>query len=153
MIYDQAHEHPLPGQRLGRVGEFGKDSDDPHGAQPVPVVYNLDRANVVLSKVEPASAWADMNLHKPLIDIDMPAKLIPSSTPGHFHLYIDKTMHWDDYRLLLVSLHRCGVISTGYLETTLVRGYTTLRLPWVKKGDAPPPVETAAERMAAPHDH
>ena len=31
--------------------------------------------------------------HTIMLDIDMAARLVESSTPGHFHLYIDKELH------------------------------------------------------------
>lgn len=31
-------------------------------------------------------------LHAPILDIDVPVDLVPSTTPGHSHLYIDFTV-------------------------------------------------------------
>jgi len=138
-----AHENPMPSQQLGRVIQFEEDSDQPH-ATPVPKVDTLDEANVILSKVKSghgAGFSTPMDSHKVLIDIDLPVKLFDSSTPGHHHLYIDKEISWADYRLLLIALERCGIIQRGYLEAALKRGHTTLRLPWVKKYDPPPPLK------------
>ena len=72
-------------------------------------------------------------LHRPVLDIDIPARLIPSSTPGHHHLYLDVDMPWDKYEALLKALADAGVIEQGYLLAALDRGATFVRLPWVGK--------------------
>lgn len=71
--------------------------------------------------------------HKPVLDIDFPAALLPSSTTGHYHLYLDKEVPWDDYVELLTSLAKCGIIEQGYADVSIERGHTAVRLPWVKK--------------------
>lgn len=71
--------------------------------------------------------------HSVMLDIDIPAKLIPSSTEGHSHLYIDKEMSWREYRKLLRALMKAGIIEKGYYEVSVKRKATHLRLPWVKK--------------------
>lgn len=73
--------------------------------------------------------------HKPVLDIDMPVKAIPSSTPGHFHLYIDKEMSWDDYVKLMKVMAEVGILEEGYVNASISREYSACRLPWVKKGD------------------
>lgn len=71
--------------------------------------------------------------HRPVIDIDIPARLIPSSTPGHAHLYLDVDLSWKTYLKLLEALNEAGVIETGYLLASEMRQATQVRLPWVKK--------------------
>ena len=71
--------------------------------------------------------------HRPLLDIDFPATVIPSSTEGHCHLYIDKELEWKDYKKLLNVLADLGIIEHGYRGASLARGYSALRLPWIKK--------------------
>lgn len=72
-------------------------------------------------------------LHRPLLDIDFPVKVIPSTTPGHYHLYIDKPMTLERYERLLDCLSDANIIEYGYAQASIDRGYTALRLPWVKK--------------------
>lgn len=72
-------------------------------------------------------------LHRPLLDIDFPAVVIPSTTEGHCHLYIDKEMPWKDYKKLLNVLADLDIIEHGYRGASLARGYSALRLPWIKK--------------------
>lgn len=71
--------------------------------------------------------------HRPLLDIDFPAVVIPSTTPGHGHLYIDKELSWKDYKKLLNLFADLGIIEHGYRGASLARGYSALRLPWIKK--------------------
>lgn len=71
--------------------------------------------------------------HMPCIDIDMPVRVYPSSTLGHFHLYIDKEMSWWKYKQLLRALVRAGIVEKGYYRASVHRKATHLRLPWVRK--------------------
>jgi hypothetical protein len=87
-----------------------------------------DEANLITSKV-----LGNDQLHKVVLDVDIPARLIPSSTEGHFHLYIDKQIPWDNYVDLLGALAECGIIEAGYANASVERGYTAARLPWIKK--------------------
>lgn len=73
-------------------------------------------------------------LHAPVLDIDMPAFLVPSSTPGHSHLYIDRAMTWRQYKRLLKTMASVGVLEKGYVKASLARGHSDVRVPWLKKG-------------------
>ena len=75
----------------------------------------------------------EWQMHRPMLDLDFPATLIPSTTEGHFHLYLDKPMTWRKYKRLLRALGEAGIIEHGYMQASLERGYSSLRLPWVKK--------------------
>lgn len=73
-------------------------------------------------------------LHRPVLDIDFDARLVPSSTPGHFHLYLDGlALDWERYERLLEALTAAGVIGEGNLHWAKVRGETLVRLPHVRK--------------------
>lgn len=130
-------ELPLAGQVLGHVEVFTGSEDGSLGA-PVPEVETLDEANVITSKVASTANWMSP-LHKVVIDVDMPVTLVPSSTPGHFHLYIDHLLSWSSYKELLLALVNAGIIQQGYFDSSIMRGHTTLRLPWIKKEDEPKP--------------
>jgi hypothetical protein len=71
--------------------------------------------------------------HTIMLDLDVPATLIPSTTPGHSHLYIDVPLEWSKYKILLDALAEAGVIELGYASASKARGFSSLRLPWVKK--------------------
>lgn len=78
-------------------------------------------------------APSDFQMHRPILDIDFAAELVPSTTKGHFHLYLDKPMTWKQYKKLLGVLAEVGVIEHGYAQASIERGYSSTRLPWVKK--------------------
>jgi len=99
--------------------------------------------------------------HYLLLDIDVPAWLVPSSTPGHSHLYVktDKPIQWENLQRLLIALALCGVLEDGYVMASLDRESTTLRLPWVRKvpepippwrADDPPVPQPLTERRSPP---
>lgn len=90
------------------------------------VAAPLSESNLVCSDM------AD-GLHRPILDVDMDAMLIPSSTPGHHHLYIDKPMSWEDYRKLLDVMAEVGILEPGYVSVAKKRKRTQVRTPWTKK--------------------
>ena len=92
---------------------------------------DLAEAQVIISRI------GDTNRHKPVLDIDFPAHLQPSSTPGHYHLYLDKELTWDKYQRLIVALADAGIIEDGYASASMARKYTATRLPWIKKDTEP----------------
>jgi hypothetical protein len=83
-------------------------------------------ANIVSSLCEDGS-------HMPTLDIDHPALLEPSSTPGHYHLFLDVPMSWRAYRRLLRALYRGGVIGRNAYWRSLDRGASFVRPPGVVK--------------------
>lgn len=85
-------------------------------------------ANVIASELADRPGW-----HTVMLDLDLPARLVPSSTPGHSHLYIDAAVPWDKYAALLRALADADVIEDGYANASIVRGHTALRLPWISK--------------------
>lgn len=92
-----------------------------------------DQANLVSSNVP-----GKEGVHAPVLDLDLPAKLVPSSTPGHHHLYIDIEVEQDKYWNLLDALADCGIIERGYANASKRKGGTFVRVPgvikpWVKK--------------------
>lgn len=120
---------PMPGQVLQAVDDL--DSYDAASGRWDTI--DMDQAKVTTSMIAQSGLPLLPVMHKPVLDLDMPCKLIPSSTPGHFHLYIDQAMSWDAYRALLHALAAAGLIEQGYLNASLARGHTAVRLPWVQK--------------------
>lgn len=53
--------------------------------------------------------------------IRAPIRLIPSSTNGHFHLYIDRPMSWTRYEDLLRALHAWGQINRAWFNSSIDR--------------------------------
>lgn len=86
----------------------------------------------------PREKYEDANLilsttpngkHKPCIDLDLDCALVPSKTPGHYHLYINHDVQWEDYLNLLSAMNRCGIVQQGFLEAARYRKYTACRVP------------------------
>lgn len=84
-------------------------------------------ANLVSSALE-GYPW-----HAPVLDIDFPISVVPSSTPGHHHLYIDAPMGWEAYGKLLRALRDAGILQWGFVENSLNQGQSSVRPPWVRK--------------------
>lgn len=66
-------------------------------------------------------------LHAPAIDLDFPCRLVPSSTSGHYHLYLDRTMSWRQYKRLLRAMLKAGLIEPGFYKIAKIRKQTFLR--------------------------
>lgn len=73
------------------------------------------------------------DMHAPVLDIDIPGEWIESSTPGHHHLYLNVEIPWELYAELLTVMGKCGILEPGYVQASLARKGTFVRLPWVKK--------------------
>jgi hypothetical protein len=107
----------------------------------VPEMPGLENVapNLVSSRLTYGERY-DSSYHSPVLDIDFPARLVPSTTEGHFHLYLDGiTMEWKRYERLLAALAEAGIIEQGYYEASVRRKMTCVRLPHVRK-----PVENEA---------
>jgi hypothetical protein len=136
---DQAvptRKHPMPGQVLMHVENMGNDYEDVPDAEVRTPTTNLDAAMVVTSR----TTW-DAEFHRPVIDLDLPIEVLPSSTPGHHHLFIDAPMSWDAYLALLDALVVAGLVEAGYVKAARHRGHTAVRVPWFRKGDRAPMVD------------
>jgi hypothetical protein len=96
-----------------------------------------DEANLVGSLIE--GARDGVGLHAPVLDLDFPARLVPSTTEGHFHLYLDVPMTWRTYHDLLLALGRAGVLEPNYVAASLARRQTFVRKPGVVKPPEAPP--------------
>lgn len=67
------------------------------------------------------------NTHAPVIDLDLPARLLPSKTEGHYHLYLDVEMDEDDYFKLLKVMAEVGLVEDGYYKASLKKGASFVR--------------------------
>lgn len=133
------------GLRLYRVMDWGNDdSGDKSNNRPEDrrEVNTLDEADVVSSLRDDSSLPGDLDdfdlpstRHALVLDIDHPSWLIPSTSPGHYHLYIDVPEGITDpkWRNLMVALAEAGVIEKGYKGVSLDRGFSCVRMPWVEK--------------------
>jgi len=121
---------PLPGNVLQTVVDLGPEYGNDGRAD----TRDVGAAQVTTSMVD-REGYGDLptRVHRPVLDLDFPAQLVPSSTPGHFHLYLDLEVPHAKYMTLLGALADAGVIEPGYCGASQERGYTAVRLPWVKK--------------------
>jgi hypothetical protein len=106
--------------------------DDDSGQGPVNKDYvdtDYEHANLVTSAI----IGTGRTKHKPLLDIDLPCVLLPSSTEGHFHLFIDKEIPHEKYLVLIHSLEDCGIIEAGIRRQMTDLGRTAVRKPGIKK--------------------
>jgi hypothetical protein len=90
------------------------------------VEWHVEKADVIASLTE-------SGLHAPVLDIDIPHQVFKSTTEGHSHIWFDIPLSWREYKRLLKALTRAGIIEEGYYRASVARGYSAVRLPWVKK--------------------
>lgn len=80
-----------------------------------------------------ALAHQPETFHRPVLDLDFDAALVPSSSAHHHHLYLDKVLTWTQYVKLLDVLAEVGLIEPGYRDASIAREFTAVRLPWIAK--------------------
>lgn len=82
-----------------------------------------------------ASSEAGFGQHRLLLDVDCNHMYVPSSTPGHGHLYFDNLSTWEDTLAALKALATIGIVSQGWVAFAEKNHRILLRKPSVKKGD------------------
>lgn len=112
-------------------------------------VSSIDDANLVSSHVQGLDGF-----HAPVLDLDKSENpvgvcmfignwlrkrgfpntendfvLVPSTSPGHFHLYVDVAIPWETYQLLLLRLGEEGILESGFVGVSLAREATFVRKP------------------------
>jgi hypothetical protein len=85
-------------------------------------------ANLISSKTR-------SDTQRPIIDLDFPHTYVPSNTPGHAHLYLNKEISQWRWFILMVGLYIGGVVDKGGFWWTLRRRSNFVRLPGVLKDD------------------
>lgn len=93
---------------------------------------SLKKANLVTSVVK-STKGKTVETHRLLLDLDFDAALIPSSTPGHNHLYIDKELTKEQVDKVVAVLNEVGILQDGVKNGYNRRGALSLRLPWIDK--------------------
>ena len=120
-----------PERLLYRVASMSEDYD-PNGTETGRhPVERIEEADVIAS-------LASDGMHYPVLDLDFPARLTPSETPGHFHLAIDQAVEWDAYVAVLEALGAAGLLEPGYVTASIDRGasYVATR-PWKHRKKEP----------------
>lgn len=90
-----------------------------------PTPVSEAEADVVCSDVQGTNGL----IHCPVIDLDLPCQLVPSATPGHFHLYIDRPVPKEQYLAILEAMADAGIVQEGFLRASGTRGYGAVRHP------------------------
>lgn len=134
----------LANLRLFKVTKWDEDSSVTYSKEEREPAVSIAEANVSTSIREDAE-----DCHALLLDLDVPAWLVPSSTEGHSHLYVDVKIPTAKYYVLLDALADAGVIQQGYANSSKHRGGTALRLPWIRKPDAASPTLATVHDLAA----
>jgi len=89
---------------------------------------DISEAEVVSSEMAGRPGW-----HCPVLDLDVRHHLIPSSTDGHAHLYLEVPMTWRRYKRFLKICEFVGILEKGYVKSSIKRRYSAVRVPWLKK--------------------
>ena len=71
--------------------------------------------------------------HAPVIDLDFSAELIPSTTEGHFHLYLNKALTPKEHEKLLKVLYEVGIIEYGFYHNSLKRKQAHVLMPGINR--------------------
>lgn len=137
------HEHPrffqMCGDLVARIIKFAKPDEYGATRENEGTEVELEDANLITSLYTFGRHLNDgKGIHKVVLDIDMDAMLIPSTTPGHHHLIIDKALDWPDYVKVMDVLADVGIVEKGYVRAAKQKGYTGIRVPWVKKEPGDP---------------
>jgi len=86
--------------------------------------------------------------HAPVIDFDIPVKLVPSTQIGHYHLYIEKAIPWWQYKKVLGALSQADLIEGGYYKASVYRGLSAVRPSGSYKKDVPKDVKDVQNENA-----
>lgn len=79
------------------------------------------------SEAERSVKLTEMNTT--LITLNVPAKLVPSKTDNHHHLYIDHETTWEQFYDLLFSLEKIGFIDDDFFQMCSHSEQSFVRVP------------------------
>ena len=116
------------------------DDIGPNGDGRQVVTDGMEYAEAIGSAYDtPAYPGAEHD-HALLVDLDVSAWLVPSSSgPGHSHLYVrlPNPLPTEDLFDFLRAAVKIGLVEEGYVNACESRGMTSLRAPWIRKGEEP----------------
>ncbi len=101
---------------------------DYKSSSPTRKVKPGEEPNLVISLAEGETA-GEHSIHFPCFDLDYGAKLVPSQTLGHYHLYLNRPIPWRDYKKVLDVFAKVGLLEKGYVDASKKNGFTALRPP------------------------
>lgn len=95
--------------------------------------YNLkkDRQEDPMGNL--VSSRTDDGKQMPILDLDFPHKIIPSTHDGHSHLYLDVPISRLRWTVLMCALYYAGVIEMGFFVWSIRRGGNFVRSPYIPK--------------------
>lgn len=111
---------------------------------PRPTNKNLDALLDVLVKTglmkqehrpPPGKGKPNRRLELPPLPFAVEVRAVPSSTPGHFHLYLEREMHWLAYEKVLVALRDAEIIGKDFCDMCIRWRTSFLLKPEYKKSD------------------
>lgn len=87
------------------------------------------------SEIQPnlISSKTTTGKQKPIIDLDFEFEIKPSSTPGHYHLYLNHEISNTRFVVLMAALWFSGVVEMGYAVWSIRRMGNFVRPPGVQK--------------------
>lgn len=65
--------------------------------------------------------------HAPVFDIDREVHLVPSSTPGHFHLYCPQPTTWRRYKKAMKAMAKAGIVDPEWVRLSIARKFGLVR--------------------------
>lgn len=92
------------------------------------------------------SSLTTAGTHRPILDLDFPHRYVPSSTPGHGHLYLDIDLPRWRWTILMLGLRIGGVIEYGFMVWSIRRGANFVR----REGLIKKPFEYSLQPEAEP---
>lgn len=73
----------------------------------------------------------------PIVDLDFDFRIEESSTPGHYHLYLDVPIGRVKFIVLMLVLWWCRCVEMGYAVWSIRRMGNFVRLPGIEKQPGP----------------
>lgn len=83
--------------------------------------------------VHDETAWVDPEKTASVLELAVPIDVVPSSTPGHHHVYLDIEMKWRDYRRLCKRMQKAGLLEREFVKASFRRRMTMLFKPGLTK--------------------
>jgi hypothetical protein len=134
------YDIPKPIKRVFRKANLLKPNYDPEDYD----VVSEEEANIITSEIsekgrmlgETPLPFAQAHvMHAPVLDLDIPHRYVPSSTPGHGHLYLDIEVQWNDYVEWLTLSANLGILEGGWVDAAINQGFTAVRKEGIVKTD------------------
>ena len=123
-------------RKIRKVTDWNMDSEKVERiiGDDSPPLVNLRDANIVTSEYDEGDDYPGaIRQHMPVLDVDIPVQLVPSTNVGHYHLYFGIAVAEEKYWAMLDAMTDAGVVQAAWVDASKNRGYSAVRLPWIKK--------------------